>query len=323
MAISSEKNSDLELKDSIVVKLPSDPFQKILTFPFLHQLKSNYENADLHLISDVTSIEILNLLPFSAFYHECTEGDLKSIFHAHRFIVNSKIYKADVFISLTDSVPDAMMGLFLKSKRRVGFAGKWKNELILNNKILRPSGIHKSEEYLELLKNHLSMSDIKKNRIISRDLPPLKESWALDQYIAINLNSPENDLFEDHWVSLVSQFENQVIVFYSDFDQEKINFLLNTLKPRLSSKNRYEFFIFKNQIELAKMLSNARGVITFDGFGTHLAAYCGAKTVSMTKKYDPRLYGPNFYLADVAIVNCQESLNMGLVADKAHEFFKI
>jgi ADP-heptose:LPS heptosyltransferase len=322
MVTETEKNSAVESNDSIVIKLPNDSLERILCFPFLHKIKEIYPKAEIHLISESTDLDILNLLPFRAYYHEFSQNDYKSILDAHRLAVMSKIFKTDLFISLTDSLPDATLGLWFRAKKRLGFSGKWKS-LFFNQRTLRPLGLHKSEEPFELLKVHLNKSIDSNNKIISREFPSIIDNWEADPYIAIHLNNLSEDFITEKWVELISYFEDQKFIFYSHSDQDKIQLLVTSFLSRLSKKNRYENFLFKSNVEIAKMISFAQGVITFEGFGANFSAYCGTRTLVLHRKTDPKLFGPLYYLADFRILDCSKDINMGQVADLAHTFFRL
>jgi len=322
MVDEKQENSNLEKKTVIVVKLPEDVTDRLFSFPFLHTLSDIYKIADFHLISNVSDIEILNLLPFKAFYHSYEAGELSSLMDAHRFAVNAKIFNVDIFINLTDSFIDSSLGYSLRAKTRLGFKGNFK-KIFLNQSMERPTGLHRSEDYLSLLNLHLNRFLDSKIRIISRDLPPIIDSWEQEPYIAINLSNPDANFIQDKWVELINHFEEEKIIFFASNDQEKIQFMMEGFLPRLSKKNTYESFILKNWIDIAKMTSYAKGVITFEGSGSLLAAYSGTKTIALFQNENPQIYGPNHFLADVMTLDFKGAVNMGLVADKAHSFFKL
>jgi ADP-heptose:LPS heptosyltransferase len=319
---SAETNPAVVDKKIIVIKLPSDPQDRLLSFPFLHLLHQYYSESEFHFILNSQNMEVLNLLPFRAYYHEFDEKEVKNIFQAHRYAVHAKIYKVDLFISLTDSLIDASLGLSLKAKIRLGFSDGWKT-FCFNQKILRPLGHHRCEDYFALLKEHLGHDVDTHIRVISRDLPAVIETWDSAPYLALNLSSLNENNEQEAWIELISHFENQRFIFFATEDQDKIQFLMNTFLSRLPKTNVYETFLLKNWIDIAKMTSYAKGVITFNGPGATLTAYSGTKCIVIYNREDPQVYGPLYFLADVVILNQKGAIDMGLVADKAHEFFKL
>ncbi len=322
-----------EKKLVVAIKLPFDLQERILAFPFLHLLNERLSDAEYHFITPKHRVEVLNLLPFRAFYHEFDENEIASIFDVHRFAVNSKIYNVDLFISLTNSFPDACLGLGLNAKKRLGFSNGWKT-LVLNMKAQRPMGHHVCEDFFSLLKVYLGADVDTRIKVMSRELPPVIENWDSLPYIALDLSPVRSADVGDEWVELVSQFENQRFIFFSSEDQEKTQLLIEAFFSKLPKKNIYEFYIHKNWIELSKMMAYAKGVMAYNGPAASMSAYVGSKTLILFDREDPQRYAPLYFLADIVIqksdvegggdlIKSRKTFDMGVVADKAHEFFRL
>lgn len=307
----------------IAVKLPFDLQARLLAFPFLHVLQERYPEAELHFITPKVDIEVLNLLPFKAYYYEFDDGEIQTVFDVHRFAVNSKIPNVDLFISLTNSFPDACLGMAFKAKQRLGFSDNWKT-LVLNQKIARPHNHHITEDYFSLWKTHLGGEIDTRIKVISRDLTTVIQDWDKLPYIAVNLSPIKSAQIEPHWIDLISHFENQRFVFFASEEQDKIQILMENFLAKLPKKNLYESFMMKDWIERAKMLAFARGVVTFNGPAATVSAYVGSKTLVLFDREDPQRTGPYYFLADVVSLKPEErSHGMGTVADRTHEFFKL
>ncbi|MGE3609026.1 MAG: glycosyltransferase family 9 protein [Bacteriovoracaceae bacterium] len=337
MVESTEKNKD-DVK-VIAIKLPFDLQERILSFPFLHALRERYPEAEIHFITPKKEIEVLNLLPFTAFYHEFDEDEIKSVFDVHRYCANAKIFNVDLFISLTNSFADACLGLGLRAKERLGFGDGW-NGVVLTKKNQRPRGLHITEDFISLYKELVGSNVDVKARVMSRDLSPIIENWDTQPYIAINLSPLRNAGLDSDWIELLSMFENQRIVFFASEEQEKVQVLIQPFLARLPKKNLYINFVHKSWIDLAKMLAFARGVITYEGPIASLSAYVGSKTLVLYDREDPQRTGPFYFLADVMIMgasdptltvgspktgvlNQRRAFDMGQVLDKSVSFFKL
>lgn len=331
-----ENTTDSDIK-VIAIKLPFDLQDRILTFPFLHAVSEHFPKADLHFITPRKDVEVLNLLPFKAYYHLFDEDEIKTIMDVHPYTANTNIYNVDLFISLTNSFVDACLGLGLRAKKRVGFSDNWKT-LVLTDKIPRPIGHHVVEDYMTLFNQKVGKESDKKIKIISRTLPRIVEGEI--PYVAINLSPLRDTNIEDEWIDLISHFEGQKIVLFASDDQIKMQMLIPRFIDRLSSKNTYVNFSYRDSIELGRMLAFSQGLITFSGAAGALAAYVGTKTVILFENEDPQKTGPFYFLSDVAImgvnnpnlVNSANSskvlkdritFNMSEVFGKAHEFFKL
>ncbi len=321
----------------IAIKLPFDLQDRILTFPFLHAISEYFPKADLHFITPKKDVEVLNLLPFRAYYHLFDEDEIKTILDVHPFTANANIYNVDLFVSLTNSFVDACLGLGLRAKKRVGFSDNWKT-LVLTDKIPRPVGHHVVEDYLTLFNEKIGHEPDKKIRVTSRNLPRIIEGDI--PYIAINLSPLRDTNIEDEWIDLIDHFEGQKIVLFASDDQIKMQMLIPRFIERLPAKNFYVNFSYRDSIELGRMLAFSKGLITFSGAAGALAAYVGAKTLILYENEDPQKTGPFYFLSDVSIMGVNNpslvnstnankvlkervTFNMTEVFGKAHEFFKL
>lgn len=321
----------------IAVKLPSDLQERILAFPFLHAISEHYPKADLHFITPKKEVEVLNLLPFKAYYHLFNEGEIKSVLDVHPYTANASIYNVDLFISLTNSFADASLGLGLRAKRRVGFADNWKT-LVLTDKVIRPVGHHITEDFMTLFELTTGKTVDKRLKVNSRVLTRIIEEDI--PYIAINLSPLRDASIEDEWIELISQFEGQKIVLFASDEQLKMRMLMENFIAQLPKKNTYVNFIYHDWIELARMLSFAQGVITYSGACGALSAYVGTKSLILYENEDAQRTGPFYFLADVAVMGVNNpalvnsskenkvlkervTFNMNEVFSKAHEFFNL
>src|SRR6478735_9422322 len=158
----------------IAIKLPFDLQERILSFPFLHAISEIYPKADLHFITPKKEVEVLNLLPFKAYYHLFDEDDIKTVLDVHPYTANAAIYNVDLFITLTNSLPDACIGLGLRAKKRVGFSDDWKT-LVLNYKTKRPVGHHIVEDQMTLFELATGQAVSKRQKVTSRTLTKILE----------------------------------------------------------------------------------------------------------------------------------------------------
>lgn len=332
-------SSSVEEVKVIAVKLPFDLQERLLSFPFLHSLREKYPEADIHFITPRKQIEVLNLLPFHAYYHEFDEDEIQTIFDVHRFTANAKIFNVDLFVSLTNSFVDACLGIGLRAKRRLGFSDGWKT-LVLTDKTPRPVNHHLAEDYFALYRQLVGANVDMKLKVMSRELTAVISDWDAEPYIAINLSPLRGPTIEDEVFELISNFEGQKIILFASEDQEKIQLLIEPFMARLSKKNTYVNFVYTSWIDLAKMLAFARGVITFNGAVASVSAYVGAKTLILYDSEDPQRMGPFYFLSDIIVLGVNDPtlansttsrgpiqerkrFNMNEVFEKAMEFFRL
>jgi ADP-heptose:LPS heptosyltransferase len=317
----------------IAIKLPFDLQERLLSFPFLHALREFYPESEIHFITPKKHIEVLNLLPFQAYYHEFDEDEIQSVFDTHRFSVNSKIYKVDLFINLTNSLADAALGIGLKAKKRLGFSDGWKT-MVLNEKTTRPVNHHLSEDFFALLELHTKAPMNQRLRVVSRDLAPIIKDWEGQTFFAINLYPLLDGVeIDPKWIELFNLFENQNFVLFASEDEVKNQMLIKNFMDKLPRKNNYFNFAQKTWIELARMLAQSNGLITYNGPVATLCAYVGTRTLILYDREDPKRTGPFYFFADVVIVSGEEDktgtlkartkFNMVEVFNRACDFFRI
>ncbi|MFT6632532.1 MAG: ADP-heptose:LPS heptosyltransferase [Bacteriovoracaceae bacterium] len=291
---------------NIAIKLPNDLNERVLTFPFLHTLhkvlsaKLEEEEAlNIHLISLKNGIDVLNLLPFHAYYHELEEEDIKSIFTMHRACVNLKIESLDVFISTTDSFVDASIGKNYNAKERVGFA-LGKNAWFFNNKISKLLGQHFSNQVYELLKGVFDDVPPIPN-VYSRNLDSQYSDWNENLYTLINLDVVGKEI-NPEWKDFLELFDKKTFVLMCselDFDNGDDIEKFQTFMESLPSKNIYRTFEDKSNIAFGKIVSYCAGFVTGDSPLVNIAAYCGAQTFHLHSKGKLNQLGPNYFIADV------------------------
>jgi ADP-heptose:LPS heptosyltransferase len=308
MAISSEQDSAVTNSDEvkvIAIKLPFDLQERILSFPFLHLIREKYPEAEIHFITPKKQIEVLNLLPFTAFYHEFDEDEIENIFDVHRYTATAKIYNVDLFISLTNSFSDACLGLGLRAKKRLGFSDGWKT-MVLTHKTPRPVGHHITDDFLALY--HVLVGGVTSSRlkVLSREVAPVIPEWDTQPYLAINLCPITHAGIEDDIIELINLFEDQRIVLFAAEDQEKIDHLIAGVINRLNKKNTYINYVHKSWIDLAKVLAFSRGVITFNGPLASFSSYVGARSVVLFDTEDPQKHGPLYFLGENLMLNVND-----------------
>ena len=290
---------------NIVIKLPNDLNERVLTFPFLHMVEKYFKSQlkedevlNMHLISLKEGLDILNLLPFKAFYHELDKGDLKTVFSVHRACMNFKIDKVDCFISTTNSFVDASIGKNISAQRKVGFA-HGKNGWLLTDKVTKLSGRHFVEQIFELLRPIITEDFPEIPNTFSRELPPCYADWSESPYIVIDLDL-EGEFINPEWIDLFDLFVNKNFVFLCS--QEKIDLQKSTLNEfvrKLPNKNTYKVFEHQSHIEFGKLISHCKYFVSYDSHLVNLAAYCGSSIIHLNQKMDIQNYGTQFFVGEL------------------------
>lgn len=307
---------------NVVLKLPDSVEDKIQAYPMVHALvkhlkksieETNSEIEDelqhkvlsIHFISDDQTVEVLNLLPFNAYYHEFAQEEFKSVFSIHRAIVNSKLDTADLYISFTNSLVDATIGKNLKAIERVGFAGG-KNNFFLTDKVNLLGGRKKSEQYFELLRPILEKFPESIPSVASKEMKEYYLDWRENPYVMVNLPSKDDEL-SDVYTELFELAEHTNFVLMArDLSDETYAEKMNKYIEGLSKKNTYKIFDSKSLIDFAKAVSYAWTFITERHDLFQVAAYCGAHIHHLYQEDVYSQYGSDYFYSELRHFNLKE-----------------
>lgn len=319
---------------NISIKLPNDLRGKILTFPFIHALvkeakkrlnEDGEEILNLHLISNKQNIDVLNLLPFNAYYHEIDDEDLKSVFTVHRGVANLKIDKTDIFISTTESFVDASIGKNLKASMSAGFhVGK--NSFLLKKKFPLDEREHQSMQVFSLIRTICEDDPPSIPCVGSREVKPLYADWSESPYFVINLSLKGKE-FHPEWAELINLFEHKNIVLMCDslgpnYQEQNINEYIKTL----STKNKYKVFCYESNIDFGKMIAFSMCLVTEDSPLVQLGAYCGAEVFHLNRKESQTKFGPKFFIGEVnhfPVSKGEKDFNYAQVFDEVYKFIDL
>lgn len=294
---------------NIAIRVPDELHLKILSFPFLHALNRHFvENLDeedilnIHLISTKESLGVLNMLPFKAYYQTIPDEDVNNMLAAHLHLGNLTKSVVDIYITLTESFVDTMIGKNLKASKRIGFS-TLKNNLLLHKKIPNLAFEHYSQKIFSLL-DGLEDCDQKLKRVTSRKLDPLYSNWAQEKYIVLNIEVVDGKLNEE-WIDLVNLFENKkIVLMVADFNSAKAKEELSSFISKCSKKNKYEIFNHDEVINFGKLVSYCDCFVSSDSGFIQYAAYCGTQTFHLNRE-DGEYFDNRYLLGDT--VRCSTS----------------
>lgn len=330
---------------NLAIRVPDDLRERICSFPFLQTLvkevkrileeknkdlsEEEAESLNIHLIANKERIDVLNLLPFTAFYHELEDEDLKTVFTVHRAVKNSKLEDIDTYICLSEGFVDSSIGKSMGCPVNIGFA-KGKNAFFFNKKAQLLSGRHSAEKFHEILKVFLEEAPETAAKGYSRNLDAVKEDWAQNPYTVVNLSSNGTDI-DVYWREFFEQFENEKFVLVcDDVEIDKQKEIINEFVKSLPKSNELEVWELDDYIEFAKLTSFSQLFLTGDSPLANLIAYCGGKVYFMHENEDLNRNGPGYFLGDVKYFNLNDSIYREAnspayhkVFDEVHKFLEL
>lgn len=273
---------------NVAIKLPNSFEEKLGLFPFLHAVNDYFsrylkedEVLNLHLIAMKRDIDILNLLPFKAYYHELELEDVKNVLNAHRACAQFKIENLDFFFSTTESFVDASFGKILNSKMSIGYSLLW-NNFFLDKKVLL-NGLRYTDKALPLLGSVIEEGQVlpRLRSVFSRELEGLKLRFSPRNYCVVNLTSKAGTI-DPVWKEVFDLVQGaNFVLLCSDLSEVQSEIELKDFVKGLSEKNQYEIFYDRSHIKFAKLVSLSYGLVTrWNNFSLN-AHYCGAKILLM------------------------------------------
>lgn len=289
---------------NLAIKVPNDLKERVLAFPLLHVLFREFSNQldeddilNIHLISTKKGIDVLNLLPFDAYYHSIDNDDTKNIFTMHRACKNFRLVDVDLFLTTTESFVDVVIGKYIGAKKSVGF-DVGKNGWLLNKKNSPPTGAHTSDKIFSLVQNIIE--DVPEIPLVrSRELSPFYNDWDDQPYIILNLNLVKGEL-EKEWIDLLELFDNQKIVLMcSELNKDIQSAEINEYIKKIPKNNEYKVFTYVSNIEFARLVANSLCFITHDSPLMHIGSYCRAHTFYINKKENLQQTGPVHFTGEV------------------------
>jgi ADP-heptose:LPS heptosyltransferase len=317
---------------NLVIKLPNDLREKILCFPFIHSLmkalKNNFkdeeQDVNLHLISTQENIEVLNLLPFFAYYHELKKEDLKSVFTIHRACLLLKIDHVDYFISTTESFVDATIGKNLKAKKTIGFDITG-HRLFIKNRVALKSDLTKVQQYESLLNGFEFEIRPKTMAVCSRELPPLYSDWNELPYTMINLRFRDKKIWEG-WIEFINLFQQKRFIFVLHDDElPNKTELIQEFIQRLPANNSYQLLSSDNLLDVAKAIAYSIALVSEDSALVQLAAYCGAKVFHLSQQDTLKFSCSHHFVGDVKSFpfNYDANFNYSFIFDEVYKYIDI
>jgi lipopolysaccharide heptosyltransferase II len=166
---------------NILVRLPNWLGDIIMSTGFLNALSARYPDSTIDVIIKESLKDLIPLLPgvtetivFSRKHH----GGLRGSLRFGRECATRKKY--DLFVSLPDSFSSAMAGFFSRSTRRIGYAAEMRS-FLLTDSFKKPSGIHRADEYVNILKQLHSDTSIPCT--ISLKVPEIQDKQTFLQII--------------------------------------------------------------------------------------------------------------------------------------------
>lgn len=262
-------------KKKILVRLPNWLGDMVMAVGAVRQLPRLFPEAE---ISVVVKKGLQDLLPFfppikhSFVFSKEEYSSVKGLWRFGRIIRQTERF--DLLISFPDSFSSALMGYATGTKIRIGYKNEGRN-ILLTNAYVKPKGLHRAEEYAQLLALYSGTKTEALSVVLQHHFPK-------QDYIVININSEASSrrLTVAKAVEIISvareSFSNKIFLIGGQKEKE----FVETVFQNLPNKTAIESLAGKTTLTgLVQTLASARLVLTTDSGPAHLANALGTQTV--------------------------------------------
>jgi lipopolysaccharide heptosyltransferase II len=259
----------------ILVRLPNWLGDMVMSAGVIHQLPHFFPGAEISVIAKKGIHELIDFFPSVkhcfVFSKEEYSG-LKGVWKFGREIRRTE--KFDLFISLPDSFSSALLGYATGAKKRIGYK-KEGREMFLTNSFPKAKGVHRVEEYVQLLE--LFTGRERKDLHVT-----LRAESGKKNHLVININSEASSrrLTIAKAIEIVaavrSTYSNPMILIGGQKEKE----FVDDVFQKLENKQGIESVAGKTSLkDLVQILASAKLVLTTDSGPAHLANALGTETV--------------------------------------------
>lgn len=261
---------------NILIRLPNWLGDMVMSTAFVQAVKNEYPTATIDLVAKKGINFLLDYFPEHGqsfiFSKEAYKG-LGGLRKFGKMIAAQKKY--DLFFCLPDSFSSAMMAHATGAIQRVGFK-KELRAVFLTATYTKPTGLHRVEEYLDLLKQFT-----KKEMAV----PPvqLKTDHAAKGYaVVININSEavSRRLPAAKAISVIAAVRNtipnEIILVGSNKEADFVHEVFNALPDKNNITNKAGQ---TNLPELLQLFAGSAAVLTTDSGPAHVANALGVHTI--------------------------------------------
>ncbi len=260
----------------ILVRLPNWLGDMVMSLGFLHALKVAYPAASISVIAKKGLDPLLDYFPQLEhrfiFSKEAYPG-LRGSWRFGRMIRRTEHF--DLFFTLPDSFSSALVGFASGSAKRIGFRKELRG-FLLTASYERKKGIHRVEEYLDLLRQFNPGDHIPP--LIRLNTPAVAKSNA----IVFNINSEavSRRLPVKKSVSFIEalrkNFSEEIILVGGPADAAYVTAVLAEMPDKTGITDRSGKTSLPALIET---IASAKMVLTTDSGPAHLANALGVYTV--------------------------------------------
>jgi len=259
----------------ILVRLPNWLGDMVMSVGFINQLPVFFPGAEISVIAKKGIHDLFSFFPTTQHQFVFSKEEFKGIRGLVEFgKMIKQIEKFDLFFCLPDSFSAAIMGVATGADKRIGYK-KELRQLLLTDAYSKPQGLHRVDEYIQLLK-------IFTNRQAEPADVSLHHQFAKKDYVAVNINSEASSrrLTVAKAIELLnilrSSIDEKIVLVGAPKEKEFVDSVIAGLIDSTGVENLAGK---TSLLQLAEVLASAQVMLTTDSGPAHLANALGTHTI--------------------------------------------
>ncbi len=259
-----DKPTTLKEVVQIVVRMPNWLGDMIMATAFLKAVSEEYPNASIDIIVKKELAELATLIPGINTIHSYSKKESSSRKFGKQ-LAKEKNY--DLFFCLPNSFSSASMAFATGAKKRIGYKKELRS-FLLTNSYRKPSGLHRTDEYLELL------ALFTKKQISNSPVQLKSSSSTKRNAVVVNINSEatSRQLPIEKAIEIIEllrkEIAEEIILVGSPKEKEHVAEVYH----KLSNKDNITNLAGNTSlIEMVDLFAAAKAVLTTDSGPAHIA----------------------------------------------------
>ena len=263
-------------QQKILIRLPNWLGDMVMSTAFVQAVAQQYPGSSIDVIAKKDIAVLLDYFPSIDKRYFFSKNEYEGLSGAWKFgkqIAATDNY--DLFFCLPESFSSAVMAKATGAKKIIGYKKEWRS-LVLSNSYHKKQGLHRVEEYIDLLSQFT-------NNVVN--IPAVRLSVdKVDKVdaICININSEASSrrLPKEKAISIISKIRKeipqQIILIGGSKEKEFVEEVYNSLYD----KGNIENLAGSSSLpQLIGLLSRCKLLLTTDSGPAHLANALGTATI--------------------------------------------
>jgi ADP-heptose:LPS heptosyltransferase len=271
------------MRKKLLIRLGEGVETALASFPFLHAIHQEWEDAEINVILSEDQRPLLDFLPFMVRTYVLDEGK-NNFLGIHKFAYNLKdVFNIDIYFDLAEGLKSSFLGKSFKATDRVGWQTRW-NKFFLTHGFEQKENLKQDRLYLELLENYLDKS-FKELKIIGKEPEESPENFfgahSPEPYLLLGLDLCEEKVEEtSFWKEVFGELSEKKVILWSEEDVQ-----CSQKEELVKDKELHVLAQHMDLKSLSTYFNYTQGVITTKPWLARLANYYGVDTLLLTNSF--------------------------------------